>query len=319
MKIYRDLGQLPDFKNAVLTIGSFDGVHPGHKHIVEVMQQNARALGGETVLITFYPHPRIALAEQKGQNTGLKLLCELEEKAALLDKCGLDNLVVVPFTKEFSEQSPDEYIEQFLVRYFKPAVIVIGYDHRFGKGRTGDIEYLKKFQSKYGYQLLEISKQEVDGIAVSSTKIRNALLSGDVALAEKMLGYNYTISGTVIHGLHLGRKLGFPTANIAVEDSEKLIPEDGIYAVLIFIGIKKYKGMLYIGSRPTVDGAFGKTIEVNIFDFSEDIYGQKIKVAFIDFIRADIKFDNLTELSAQLEKDSISAKNILKNIDTVAI
>jgi riboflavin kinase/FMN adenylyltransferase len=318
MKIFRDLAQLPEFNNAVLTIGSFDGVHPGHRHIIRVMQQSAEALNGETVLITFYPHPRIALAEQNGQITSLKLLCDLDEKATLLDQCGLDNLVVVPFTKEFSEQSPDDYIERFLVKYFKPAVIVIGYDHRFGKGRTGDIEYLKKFQSKYSFQLLEISKHEVDGIAVSSTKIRNALQSGDVAHAEKMLGYYYTLSGTVIHGLHLGRKLGFPTANIAVADTEKLIPEDGIYAVVVKIGLKKYKGMLYIGSRPSVDTGFGKTIEVNIFDFSEDIYGQKIKVEFIDFIRADIKFDNLPELSAQLEKDMISAKTILINIETVA-
>lgn len=315
MKIYRDLGQLPFFKNAVITIGSFDGVHPGHRRIIEVMQQKALELNGETVLITFYPHPRIALAEQKGISTEIKLLCDLEEKATLLEKSGLDNLVVVPFTKDFSNQSPDDYIERFLVHYFHPSVIVIGYDHRFGKGRSGDIDYLKKFQDKYAYQLLEISKQEVDGIAVSSTKIRNALLTGDVALAEKMLGYHYTLSGKVIHGLHLGRKLGFPTANIAVEDAEKLIPEDGIYAVMVNIGLKKYKGMLYIGSRPSVDTGFGKTIEVNIFDFSDDIYGQKIKVAFIDFIRADIKFDSLTELSEQLKKDMNDAVQVLDHID----
>jgi riboflavin kinase/FMN adenylyltransferase len=315
MKIYRDLGQLPFFKNAVITIGSFDGVHPGHRRIIEVMQQKALELNGETVLITFYPHPRIALAEQKGLSTELKLLCDLEEKASLLEKSGLDNLVVVPFTKDFSNQSPDDYIERFLVHYFHPSVIVIGYDHRFGKGRSGDIDYLKKFQDKYGYQLLEISKQEVDGIAVSSTKIRNALLSGDVALAEKMLGYHYTLSGKVIHGLHLGRKLGFPTANIAVDDAEKLIPEDGIYAVMVNLDSKKYKGMLYIGSRPSIDTGFGKTIEVNIFDFSDDIYGQKIKVEFIDFIRADIKFDSLIELSGQLKKDMNAAVQVLEHID----
>jgi riboflavin kinase/FMN adenylyltransferase len=221
----------------------------------------------------------------------------------------------VPFTKDFSNQSPDDYIERFLVHYFHPSVIVIGYDHRFGKGRSGDIDYLKKFQDKYGYQLLEISKQEVDGIAVSSTKIRNALLSGDVALAEKMLGYHYTLSGKVIHGLHLGRKLGFPTANIAVDDAEKLIPEDGIYAVMVNLDSKKYKGMLYIGSRPSIDTGFGKTIEVNIFDFSDDIYGQKIKVEFIDFIRADIKFDSLIELSQQLKKDMNAAVQVLEHID----
>ena len=315
MKIYRELEQLPTFKNAVLTIGSFDGVHPGHRHIIEEMQREAQKLNGETVLITFYPHPRIALAEQKGAHSDLKLLCGLEEKAKLLESSGLDNLVVVPFTKEFSEQSPEDYIESFLVRYFHPAQIVIGYDHRFGKGRSGDIEYLKKYQLKYNYQLLEISKQEVDGIAVSSTKIRNALLNGNVALAAKMLGYNYNLSGTVVHGLHLGRKLGFPTANIKLIDSEKLIPEDGIYAVKVSCVGQSYNGMLYIGSRPSIDTDFGKTIEVNIFDFSDDIYGHKISVEFIDYIRADIKFDSLTALSAQLEKDMSAAKNILDSIE----
>jgi riboflavin kinase/FMN adenylyltransferase len=315
MKIYRELEQLPIFKNAVLTIGSFDGVHPGHRHIIEEMQREAKKLNGETVLITFYPHPRIALAEQKGAHSDLKLLCALEEKAKLLESSGLDNLVVVPFTKEFSEQSPEDYIESFLVKYFHPAQIVIGYDHRFGKGRSGDIEYLKKYQLKYNYQLLEISKQEVDGIAVSSTKIRNALLNGNVALAAKMLGYNYNLSGTVVHGLHLGRKLGFPTANIKLLDTGKLIPEDGIYAVKVSCVGQSYNGMLYIGSRPSIDTDFGKTIEVNIFDFSDDIYGQKISVEFIDYIRADIKFDSLTDLSAQLEKDMSAAKNILDSIE----
>jgi riboflavin kinase/FMN adenylyltransferase len=318
MRIYRDLGQLPKFKNAVLTIGSFDGVHPGHRHIIEAMQQKALELDGETVLITFYPHPRIALAEQSGVSSNLKLLCDLDEKARLFEHCGLDNLIVVPFTKDFSEQSPDAYIEEFLVHNFQPAVIVIGYDHRFGKGRIGDIDYLRKFQDKYGFQLLEISKQEVDGIAVSSTKIRNALLEGDVAHAAKMLGYHYTLGGKVIHGLHLGRKLGFPTANIRVAYIEKLIPKDGIYAVLVNLGQKNYKGMLYIGSRPSIETGFGKTIEVNIFDFSDDIYDQNIEVEFIDFIREDIKFNSLPELSQQLEKDMSAAKLILENIETTS-
>jgi riboflavin kinase/FMN adenylyltransferase len=317
MKIYRDLEQLPTFNHAVLTIGSFDGVHPGHKHIVEEMQREALKLNGETVLITFYPHPRIALADQKGINSSLKLLCDLEEKAKLLELCGLDNLVVVPFTKTFSEQSPEDYIERFLVHYFHPAKIVIGYDHRFGKGRTGDIEYLKKYQNEFGYQLLEISKQEVDGIAVSSTKIRNALTNGNVALAAKMLGYNYNLSGIVVHGLQLGRKLGFPTANIKLLDSDKLIPEDGIYAVKVKLDGLNFKGMLYIGSRPSIDADLCKTIEVNIFDFSDDIYGRKISVEFIDYIREDIKFDNLSALSAQLEKDKFAALKILKSIEKI--
>jgi riboflavin kinase / FMN adenylyltransferase len=198
MKIFLDLKELPNFRNAVITIGSFDGVHPGHRHIIDQMRRQANNIGGETLLITFYPHPRIALAAQKGNNTDLKLLCDLEEKSELLAYSGLDNLVVVPFTKNFSEQSPDEYIEDFLVKYFEPKIIVIGYDHRFGKGRIGDIEYLKKFQQQYNYEVLEISKQEVEGIAVSSTKIRTALNNGDVALAEKLLGYPYSIRGIVV-------------------------------------------------------------------------------------------------------------------------
>lgn len=313
MKIYRDLDSLPKFTNAVITIGSFDGVHPGHRHIIEQMKHFAAAAQGETLLVTFYPHPRIALAEQKGQNTSLKLLCDLEEKAALLNEAGMDNLVVVPFTKVFSEQSPDDYIEDFLVKYFNPKVIVIGYDHRFGKGRTGDIEYLKRFQSKHQFQVVEISKQEVDGIAVSSTKIRNALEMGDVALAAKLLGYAYSIKGMVVKGQQIGRTLGFPTANIVVSEQHKLIPPVGIYAVLVSVDGKDYKGMLYIGNRPTLEEDLEKTIEVHIFDFHDDIYNKMLKVDFIDFLRDDIKFESLDELKVQLQKDMERALLVMRD------
>jgi riboflavin kinase/FMN adenylyltransferase len=314
MKIYRDLNAIPEFKNTVITIGSFDGVHPGHRHIIEQMKSYAHHINGETLLVTFYPHPRIALAEQKGVDPGMKLLCQLDEKAAHLEQCGMNNLVVVPFTKNFSEQSPDEYIEDFLVRYFHPKVIVIGYDHRFGKGRIGDIEYLKKFQDKYGFIVIEISKQEVDGIAVSSSKIRTALEMGDVALADKLLGYPYAIQGTVVGGKQIGRTLGFPTANIYVHDKHKLIPPVGIYAVLINIDEQQYKGMLYIGSRPTLDEGLECAIEVHIFEFHDSIYDRTVKIDFIDFLRADEKFDSLDELKAQLQKDMVAALNRLKDI-----
>ncbi len=296
MKIYRDLKQLPHFENLVLSIGSFDGVHPGHRHILKQMQHSAAQIDGETLLISFYPHPRIALAAHSGTNSTLKLLNCLDEKATLLENYGLDHLVIVPFSKEFSEQSPDEYIVEFLIKNFHPKVIVIGYDHKFGKNRSGDIEYLRKFQDNYHYKLLEISKQEIDGIAVSSTKIRKALDDGNVALAEKLLGYPYCINGYVVKGQQIGRKLGFPTANIAIDCHEKLIPNDGIYAVNIKIEEKKYRGMLYIGSRPTLKSFSEKTIEVNIFDFSENIYDKHLTVEFIDFIRNDIKFDSLEDL-----------------------
>jgi len=315
MKIYRDLDSLPKFKNTVVTIGSFDGVHPGHRHIIEQMKKFAAAAQGETLLITFYPHPRIALAEQKGKNSDLKLLCDLEEKAALLHECGMDNLVVVPFTKVFSEQSPDAYIEDFLVKYFNPKVIVIGYDHRFGQARVGDIEYLKRFQSKYAFQVVEISKQEVDGIAVSSTKIRNALEMGDVALAARLLGYAYSIKGVVVKGEQIGRTLGFPTANIVVAETHKLIPPVGIYAVLVSVNGNSYKGMLYIGSRPTLEEGLKKTIEVHIFEFQNDVYDKILKVDFIDFLRNDVKFENLNELKIQLQKDMQTALEKLGNRD----
>ncbi len=313
MKIYRDLDSLPEFKNTVITIGSFDGVHPGHRHIIEQMKSYAAEINGETLLVTFYPHPRIALAEQKGVDPGMKLPCQLDEKAAHLEECGMDHLVVVPFTKNFSEQSPDEYIEDFLVRYFHPKVIVIGYDHRFGKGRIGDIEYLKRFQDKYGFIVIEISKQEVDGIAVSSSKIRTALEMGDVALAEKLLGYPYAIQGTVVDGKKIGRTIGFPTANLSVSDKHKLIPPDGIYAVLVHNEEDKhFKGMLYIGSRPTLDKGLERAIEVHIFDFHENIYNKTLKIEFIDFLRADEKFDSLDELKMQLQKDMDAALKRLK-------
>jgi riboflavin kinase/FMN adenylyltransferase len=307
MKIYHGLSDLPVLHNTVLTIGSFDGVHPGHRHIIEQMSTLAKSLNGETVLITFSPHPRIALSLQKGEKSTVKLLCDLEEKASLLDKSEIDHLVIVPFTKEFSEQSPEEYIEDFLIRNFHPKIIVIGYDHRFGKGRTGDIEFLKKFQDQFDYNILEISKQEVDGIAVSSTKIRTALENGNVELASKLLGYAYSLKGTVVDGKKIGRTLGFPTANILTDDPYKLIPAVGIYAVLVEIGADIKKGMLYIGSSPTISENKEKTIEVHIFDFEKDIYGQKINILFKNFIRSDKKFENLNELSTQLKMDKISA------------
>ena len=311
MKIYRDLTQLPDFNNAVLTIGSFDGVHCGHQHIIEQLSNIARKIGGETVLLTFYPHPRIELALQRGEKPEVRLLTTLAEKAALLEKYGIDNLVVIPFNKAFSELSPDAYIQDFLVKHFQPKCIVIGYDHRFGKGRVGDIDYLRKFENQYGYRLAEISPQEVDDIAVSSTKVRDAVSLGDVALAQKLMGHPYSLSGKVIYVQQIGRTLGFPTANIAVESPYKIIPPYGIYAVLVHYQSKDYKGMLYIGDRPSLDDGMQMSIEVHIFDFELDIYHQELQLDFIDYLRADAKFDNLEALQIQLERDRVSALHSL--------
>jgi riboflavin kinase/FMN adenylyltransferase len=315
MKIFQNLDNLPDFQNAVITIGSFDGVHPGHKHIIGQMKSFAEEIKGETVLVTFFPHPRIALSLQLGEKSSMRLLCDLDEKAALLNKYGIDNLVVVPFTREFSEQNPDDYIEDFLVKNFHPKIIVIGYDHKFGKGRAGDIEFLRKFQNQFDYKIIEISKQEVDGIAVSSTKIRNALEAGNVELAAKLLGYAYALKGRVVDGKKIGRTLGFPTANIKVDDEYKLIPADGIYAVIVQIDSERKKGMLYIGSSPTISENREKTVEVHIFDFDKDVYGLKINILFINFIRFDQKFENLAELSLQLERDKITALEKLQTLN----
>jgi len=303
MKIYREIDKLPSFKNAILTIGSFDGVHPGHRHVIDQMKKLAEDCHGETVLITFDPHPRIALAQQIGKVSDLVLINDIEEKAYLLEKNGIDHLVIIPFSKDFSEQSPESYLEDFIIKNFHPSKIVIGYDHRFGKGRVGDIDFLKKYQDKFNYQVIEISKQEVDGISVSSTKIRQALMGGNVHLASKLLGYHYTLSGIVVKGNQIGRELGFPTANLKIDDPYKLIPGDGIYAVLVNIDQTVHKGMLYIGSRPTLDSNLEKTIEVNIFNFSSDIYDDKVKIEFIEHLRSDEKFNGYEALKSQLQMD----------------
>ncbi|MCH2045365.1 MAG: bifunctional riboflavin kinase/FAD synthetase [Saprospiraceae bacterium] len=302
MNIYRDLVSLPSFRNAVLTIGSFDGVHIGHQQLIKHLCQRAKEENGQSILITFYPHPRLVVSQSK-----VKLLNTLEEKAQLLAQYGVEELVVVPFTKAFAEQSADEYIEQFLVRYFQPKCIIIGYDHKYGKGRTGDINYLKKLADKHQYRVEEISKQEVSDIAVSSTKVRRAIQAGQVAKAAQLLGHPFVLSGTVVRGQQIGSKIGFPTANIHVTDPNKIIPPEGIYAVQVIHQANRYKGMLYIGSRPTVDQNLEKTIEVNIFNFDRAIYEQDLQVEFIQYLRGDIKFDTLDELKAQLYQDKQAA------------
>ncbi|MCP4441861.1 MAG: bifunctional riboflavin kinase/FAD synthetase [Aureispira sp.] len=311
MKIHRALEQLPQIKNAVITIGSFDGVHIGHQQIINRINEIAQAIDGESVLITFHPHPRIAL---KPENNSLRLITTLNEKAEVLRAYGVDHLVVVPFTKEFASQSPDEYIQNFLVKHFQPKRIVIGYDHKYGKNRVGDIIYLKNFETKYGYEVTEISPQEVEDIAVSSTKVRNALQQGEVARAAKLLGHSFVLIGKVVKGLQLGSQLGYPTANIKVAEPYKLIPPQGIYAVQVEYDSKVYNGMLYIGDRPTLEKELAQTIEVNIFDFDTNIYEELLKITFIKHIREDQKFDSLEDLKTQLGADKEAALNILPQI-----
>jgi riboflavin kinase / FMN adenylyltransferase len=300
MKVYRSLQQLPVFTKAVISIGTFDGVHLGHQHIIRQMLQEAIETGGESVLISFYPHPRKILQPERN----IEQLTTLDERIELLKKQGLDNLVVVQFSKEFSEQTPQQYIKDFLVDRFHPSVIIIGYDHKFGNKREGDYRLLEKMGEQYQYRVKEIPQQILNEISVSSTTIRQALTKGDIETANQLLGYSYFFKGYVIEGNKLGRKLGYPTANLQMQDPDKLVPGNGVYAVEAQIEGERriLKGMMNIGTRPTVDGT-RRSIEVNIFDFDEDIYNRHLKVYVKYHLRNEVKFEGLEKLIEQLHLD----------------
>jgi riboflavin kinase/FMN adenylyltransferase len=309
MNVYNNLSDLPDFQNAILTIGSFDGVHAGHQKILERINQLAQNNNGESIVITFHPHPRQVIYPN---DKSLRLLNSIDEKVALFEKYGVDNVVVVPFTVEFSQQSADEYIQKFLLEKFNPKYIVIGYDHKFGLNRQGDINYLKWYSKEKEFKVVEISRHDIENIGISSTKIRNFLLEGKVNQAGNLLNHHYSMSGTVVRGQGIGKDLGYPTANIQIKNSFKLIPLGGIYAVQVIYRDQRYGGMLYIGDRPTLKEYDNQTIEVNIFDFHKDIYGERLTVEFIDHIRGDVKFENLDGLKDQLGKDKIASLAILE-------
>ena len=308
MNVYHDLHTLPVFRNAVVTIGSFDGVHQGHQQILQRINDLARAVDGESVVVTFHPHPRQVLYPN---DNSLQLITTIDEKVALLERFGVDNVVVVPFTKAFSSQRADAYIDDFLVDKFRPRYVVIGYDHRFGQNRQGDINYLRFHAEKQGFEVVEIAKQEVKNIAVSSTKVRLALNEGDVDRAAKLLGHYFTLTGTVARGQQIGRTIGFPTANLVIAHAHKLIPPDGIYAVRARHKGTTYDGMLYIGNRPTLAEHDNRTIEVNLFDFDKDIYGDKLRVELIAYLRGDAHFEGLEALQAQLRQDKIATQKVL--------
>jgi riboflavin kinase/FMN adenylyltransferase len=308
MEVYNDLTELPAFENAVISIGSFDGVHLGHQKILDRIKQLAADIDGKSVVITFHPHPRLVLQPESAK---IKLITNIDEKVALIESFGIDVLVVVPFTKDFLNQTPDEYIQQFLIKKFQPKYIVIGYDHKFGKNRAGDINFLKRYQLSAGFEVIEIEKQEIENITISSSKIRKALAEGDIHTTNHLLGHTFSIGGTVVRGEGIGKTLGFPTANLEPPSKYKLIPREGIYAIHIFYQDKIYDGVLYIGSRPTLESFMNRTIEVHIFDFKKDLYGDKLKIEFVDFIRGDMKFENLDALKAQMEIDAQNARDIL--------
>lgn len=311
MVIYHGIDDFVSLPFAVVTSGTFDGVHKGHQKILQKLKEIAQNNQGETVVITFWPHPRMVLYPEQ---TDLQLLNTFEEKAELLKAQGVQHLVRIPFTKEFSQLSSHEFIQKILVEKIGTKKLVIGYDHRFGKNREGSFEALKEDGPKYGFEVEEISRQEIDDIAISSTNIRKALISGEVSTANELLGMPYSLQGRVIKGDRLGRMMGFPTANIEVEVKYKLIPAEGIYAVSVEHENDQYKGMLYIGFRPTVGGE-KKNIEVNIFDFDKDIYGENLKINFHSLIRHDARFNDLEALKAQLQKDKIASIEALKNLD----
>jgi riboflavin kinase/FMN adenylyltransferase len=320
MEVHRDIHHLPKFLNAAITIGTFDGVHSGHKQIINQLKKEASINEGESVIITFDPHPRMILDPKKNQPP-IKLLSTLSEKIELLRKQEIDHLIIVPFTLDFSNQSAEEYISDFLVEKFHPKTIIIGYDHRFGKNRTGDYKLLEKYQEKFQYEVKEIPEHVLDHVTISSTKIRGALEEGDIQIAYDCLGYDYFFEGKVIGGNKLGRTLGYPTANLEIKDPNKLIPADGIYAVNLSLGKEKetnsfvpesfHQGMMSIGFRPTI-GDDKRMIEVNIFDFKEDIYGRTVRVYVKYFMRKEEKFGNLEELKNQIAVDEINAKKLLK-------
>ena len=308
MKVFRDINALPDFQNPVLTIGSYDGVHRGHQQILERIKAEAKKRDGESVVITFHPHPRLVVP--KPDDT-LFLINDLEEKIELFEASGIDNLVVVPFSLDFANQSPEEYVEQFLIDKFHPSAIVIGYDHKFGMGRRGDIHLLQDYARKGHFEVLEIPKHTIQDIGISSTKIRNAVLNGEVAHAAALLGHPFSMRGKVVRGKQIGRELGYPTANISIEHTAKLIPAVGIYAVWVEHKGRRYGGMMYIGNRPTVAGDGRRSIEVNIFDFEQDIYDDTIRVFLIKKTRDDKRFENLELLKQQLHIDKVEALEVL--------
>lgn len=307
MKIYEGLSDLPKIPNPVVTSGTFDGVHLGHQKILNRIRESARSIQGETVLITFWPHPRLVLYPKEHN---LRLLSTFEEKTKLLRQFGIDHLITIPFTHEFSQMTSKEFIEKVLVEKIKTKKLVIGYDHRFGKNREGSFEYLQAHSSEYGFELEEISRQDVDEIGVSSTKIRKALEEGDVDTAIRYLGRPYELSGLVIKGQQIGRSIGFPTANIHVPNDYKLIPKDGVYAVEASVDGTLYKAMLNIGNRPTVDGS-KKTVETHLFDFQGDLYDKQITVYIRVYLREEHKFENLKALKHQLVLDQVKAKSLL--------
>lgn len=307
MKVYTNIEDFKDVKNPIVTTGTFDGVHLGHQKIISRLKDVAQKHQGETVLLTFYPHPRMVLFPDDNE---LKLLNTQQEKIQLLEQYGVDHLIIYPFTKEFSRLTSVEFVRNILVNSIHTKRLIIGYNHHFGRNREGSFEHLKEFGPIYGFDVEEIPAKDIDNIEISSTKIRKALQAGDVEVASSYLGHLFSITGNVVKGYQKGRIIGYPTANIVVEDKYKLIPADGVYAVKAEVRGKLYGGMLNVGNNPTIEGK-GRSIEVNIFDFNETIYGEDATIYFIKRLRDELKFAGLDELKDALANDKVNALKIL--------
>ncbi len=310
MKVHQHPDRIPKIPNAVLTIGTFDGVHKGHQKIIRRILDIAAKTNGQSVILTFFPHPRMVL---NPTDHNLKLLTTLEEKIELLRQYEVDHLVIVPFDRSFSSLAPETYVEDVLVKKIHPARIVIGYNHHFGNERSGNIELMKKLGTKFGFEVDEIPKQMVRDAGISSTKIRDAVLRGDIEMANEGLGRPFYLHGLVIKGNSIGHTLGFPTANLELNDPLKIIPANGVYAVKVHWEDQVYNGMLNIGFKPTVTGRRKViSIEVNIFEFDRSIYGELLRIDFYKAIRDEKKFSNLAELRRQLQQDKQASLTLLK-------
>ena len=310
MTSFNNIDEFNSTDYTILTIGTFDGVHLGHQKVLERLTKEAKNNNLKSTVLTFFPHPRTVL----NPNKPLKLINSVNERTDLLSKSKIDNLIIHPFDKSFSELDPEKYVLEILVTKLKAKIILIGYDHKFGKNRTADINDLKMYGEKYGFKVIEIKAEEISNIAISSTKIRKAISEGDISTAKEYLGYDVSLSGRIVHGKSIGRTIGFPTANVEVNEGYKLLPKNGVYLIQSIINKKQVFGMMNIGVKPTLIES-SKTIEINFFDFEGDLYDKKISVDIKQFIRDEVRFESLELLKSQIQKDKINCNSIIDIID----
>ena len=310
MTSFNNIDEFNSTDYTILTIGTFDGVHLGHQKVLERLTKEAKNNNLKSTVLTFFPHPRTVL----NPNKPLKLINSVNERTNLLSKSKIDNLIIHPFDKSFSELDPEKYVLEILVKKLKAKIILIGYDHKFGKNRTADINDLKMYGEKYGFKVIEIKAEEISNIAISSTKIRKAISEGDISTAKEYLGYDVSLSGKIVHGKSIGRTIGFPTANVEVNEGYKLLPKNGVYLIQSIINKKQVFGMMNIGVKPTLIES-SKTIEINFFDFEGDLYDKNIRVDIKQFIRDEVRFESLELLKSQIQKDKINCNSIIDIID----